>query len=100
MSRILATVMLFFCSYAHASTGYFLIQDKKAGLRIRQELFSFLDYQADFLANKYNFENSQSINFHLPNETKLGLCFSFESKLKERDKAGYNYYLAASTKLW
>ena len=92
--------MLFFSTYTFASSGYFLIQDKKAGLRIKQELFSFLDYQADFLANKYNFENSQSINFYLPNETKLGLCFSFESKLKERDKAGYNYYLSAETKLW
>jgi hypothetical protein len=100
MSKLLAAIMLFFSTYTFASSGYFLIQDKKAGLRIRQELFSFLDYQADFLANKYNFENSQSINFYLPNETKLGLCFSFESKLKERDKAGYNYYLAAETKLW
>jgi len=100
MLKILATVMLFFSTCGLSSTGYFLIEDKKAGLRIRQEMFSFLDYQADFLANKYNFENSQSINFYLPNETKLGLCFSFESKLKERDKAGYNYYLAASTKLW
>ena len=100
MLKILAAVMLLIALKANASTGYFLIQDKKAGLKIKQELFSFLDYQADFLANKYNFENSQSINFYLPNETKLGFSFRFESKLKERNKAGYNYFLSAETKLW
>jgi hypothetical protein len=100
MSKLLATVMLFFSTYTFASSGYFLLKDKKAGLRIKQELCSFMDYQADFLANKYNFQNSQSINFYLPRETKLGFSFEFKSKLKESDKAGYNYYLAAETLLW
>jgi len=100
MSKLLATLALFFCLPANASTGYFLLKDKKAGLKVEQELLFFLDYQADFLVNKHQFENLQSLNFYFPNETKVSLSFEFKSKLKESDKASYNYYLAAQTKLW
>jgi hypothetical protein len=100
MSKLLATAMLLTCNFAQASTGYFLIRDKKVGLKIDQELLSFMDYEAEFLVNKYNFLNTQSINLYLPNETKIGLALEFRSKLKEDEKATYNYFLSAETKLW
>jgi len=100
MPKLLAAAMLFFCSQSQASTGSFLLKDKKAGLRVTQELLFFLDYETDFLVNKFQFENVQSLNFYFPNETKVALSFEFKSKLKESDKASYNYYLAAETKLW
>jgi hypothetical protein len=99
MSKLLATAALFFCLPANASTGFFLLEDKKAGLRVTQELLSFVDYEADFLVNRYNFKNIQSLNVFLPNESKLGLSFSFDSKIKEND-AKYNYYLSFQTRLW
>jgi len=68
-------------------------------LRVNQDLLSFIDYQADFLANRYNFINKQSINVYLPNESRLGLSFSFDSKLK-KDEARYNYFVSFETRLW
>lgn len=100
MLKLIATAMLLICSAANASTGYFLIRDKKVGLKIDQELLSFVDYETEFLVNKYNFLNTQSINFYLPNETKIGLLLEFRSKLREDEKATYNYFLSAETKLW
>jgi hypothetical protein len=99
MSKLLAACFFLFCLPANASTGYFLLEDKKLGLRVNQDLLSFLDYQADFLANRYNFINKQSINVYLPNESKLGLSFSFDSKLK-KDEARYNYFVSFETRLW
>ena len=99
MSKLLATAMLFFSTCGLSSTGFFLLEDKKAGLRVTQQLLSFVEYQADFLANRYNFKNIQSLNVFLPNESKLGLSFSFDSKLK-KDEARYNYFVSFETRLW
>lgn len=98
LKSLLATALL--CALeAKASTGAFVLSDKKAGLRVTQELAFFVDYEALFLANKYNLRNVQSLNFYFPNETKLGLSFSFDSKIKDRDM-DYNYFLSLETKLW
>ena len=97
MSKLLAT--LFFSTCGLSSTGYFLLEDKKAGLKINQELAFFLDFEASFLANKYNLQNTQSLIFYFPNETRIGLSFEFDSKIKDRSM-DYNYFLSLSTKLW
>ena len=99
MSKLLATAMLFFSTCGLSSTGYFLLKDKKVGLKLNQELAFFLDYEASFLANKYNLQNTQSLIFYFPNETKIGLSVEFSSKIKQRDM-DYNYFLSAETKLW
>jgi hypothetical protein len=99
MNRLLATAMLLTCTFAQASTGYFLVEDKKAGIRINQELLPFADYEVTALFNRYNFINTQSLNFYFPNETIVGFSFSLDSKLK-KDEVNYKCYLSLSTKLW
>ena len=99
MFKTLLAAALLFSLESKASTGYFLLKDKKAGLRINQELAFFLDFEASFLANKYNLQHTQSLLFYFPNETRLGLSVEFDSKIKQRDM-DYNYFLSLETKLW
>ena len=99
MFKTLIAAALLFSLESQASNGYFLLKDKKAGLRVNQELTFFLDYEFSFLANKYNLQHTQSLIMYFPNETRLGLSVEFDSKIKQRDM-DYNYYLSLSTRLW